>query len=132
MTNQHEILKAHKANSEERLRGLKSYVKELTDAAAKHGTDEALIHEDLTKAKTDIEYYEGQCEHCAKILGDDAASRRTFQVYKDAAGEWRWRLLAGNERIIADSGEGYQHRQDCLHGIELVKDSKDAQVEGGD
>jgi uncharacterized protein YegP (UPF0339 family) len=31
-----------------------------------------------------------------------------FYVYKDRAGEWRWRLRAsGNHKIIADSAESY-------------------------
>lgn len=31
-----------------------------------------------------------------------------FYVYRDAAGEWRWRLrAAGNHEIIADSAESY-------------------------
>jgi uncharacterized protein YegP (UPF0339 family) len=132
MTDNLEILKAQRAKFEERTRGLKSYVKELREMAAKHGTDEALIEEELTKANADIEFYEGQIGHVADVLNDSPTARRTFQVYKDTAGEWRWRLVAGNEQIIADSGEGYQHKQDCLHGIELVKDSKDVPVEGGD
>jgi uncharacterized protein YegP (UPF0339 family) len=131
MTDQREILKGQRDTFEEKVRGLKSYVKELTETAAKHGTDESLIHEDLTKARCDLEFYEGQVGQIAETLGD-AAARRTFQVYKDAKGEWRWRLVAGNERIIAVSGEGYHHRHDCLHAIELVKDSKEARVEGGD
>ena len=28
-------------------------------------------------------------------------------MYQDKAGEWRWRLLAPNGRILCDSGEGY-------------------------
>lgn len=131
MNDQRDILKTQRAKFEEQVRGLKSYVQELTDVAAKHGTDEALIHEDLAKARGDIEFYEGQAGQLAEALGD-ADTRRTFQVYEDAGGEWRWRLIAGNERIIAVSGEGYRHRQDCLHAIELVKDSKEAQVEGVD
>jgi uncharacterized protein YegP (UPF0339 family) len=131
MTDHRDILKGQRAKFEERARGLKSYVKELTEMAARNGTDEALIAEDLTKAKGDLEFYEGQVEHCAEALGD-ADAHRTFRVYKDAGGEWRWRLVAGNGRIIADSGEGYLHKQDCLHGIELVKDSKDVSVEDGD
>lgn len=131
MTDQREILKGQRARFEERVRGLKSYVKELTDAAAKCGTDEALIREDLTRAKGDIEFYEAQAGEISAALGD-AAARRTFQVYEDAKGEWRWRLVAGNERIIAVSGEGYRDKRDCLHGIELVKESKEAGVEGGD
>lgn len=53
----------------------------------------------------------------------------TYHVYKDAAGEWRWRLVATNKRTIADSGEGYDNKRDCLAAIELVKDSRDAPVE---
>ena len=33
-----------------------------------------------------------------------------FEVYEDAAGEWRWRLVHWNGNIIADSGEGYASR----------------------
>ena len=132
MTDNREIIKTQRAKFEERARGLKSYVKELTETAARHETDEALVEEDLAKARADLEFYEGQVEYCADALHDHPAARRVFQVYEDAAGEWRWRLVAGNERIIAASGEGYRDRHDCLHGIELVKDSKDARVEGGD
>ena len=31
-------------------------------------------------------------------------------VYKDAAGEWRWKALAENRKTVADSGEGYRNR----------------------
>lgn len=132
MTDQRGILKAQRAKFEDRARGLNSYIKELTEMAAKHGTDEALIAEGLTKAKGDLEFYERQIENCADALHDHPAARRVFRVYEDAAGEWRWRLVAGNERVIADSGEGYRDKRDCLHAIELVKDLKDARVEGAD
>jgi uncharacterized protein YegP (UPF0339 family) len=132
MTEQREILKAKRAKFEESTRGLKSYLKELRETAAKHGTDEALVEEDLRKASADLEFYECQVGNCADALADDPVARRTFQVYRDAAGGWRWRLAAGNGRLIAESGEGYQHKQDCLHGIELVKASADAQVEDGE
>ena len=132
MTDHREIFKAQRANLEERARGLKSYVKELTEMAARHGTDGTLIEEDLMKARADLEFCEVQAGYCAATLDDHPAARRVFRVYADAAGEWRWRLVAGNDRIIAESGEGYQDKQDCLHGIELVKDSKDARVEETD
>ena len=131
MNDQREIIKTQHTKFQERASGLKSYVKELTEMAARHETDPALIEEDLTKAKADLEFYEGQMGDCAAALDNHPAARRTFRVYEDAASEWRWRLVAGNERIIADSGEGYRDKQDCLHAIELVKDSKDARVEGG-
>ncbi len=132
MTDHREILKAQRTKCEEKARGLKSYLKELREMAARHGTDEALIEDDLTKASADLDYYESQMGHAAEALGDEPAARRTFRVYQDSAGEWRWRLAAGNGRLIAESGEGYRHRQDCLHGIELVKASADAQVTDGD
>ena len=44
-----------------------------------------------------------------------------FELYKDAKGEWRWRLIsAGNSKVIADSGEGYVARADCVRGLRLV------------
>lgn len=33
-----------------------------------------------------------------------------YQGYQDAAGEWRWRLVAENGRIVGDSGEGYTRK----------------------
>ena len=132
MSEERDNIKARRANYEVKARGLKTYVQELTDMAARHGTDGATIEDDLAKARADLEFYEGQMGHIADSLGDHPSARRVFQVYSDAAGEWRWRLVAGNDQIIATSGEGYRNRQDCLHGIEMVKDSQDAKVEGAD
>ncbi len=44
-----------------------------------------------------------------------------FQIFKDSAGEYRWRLRADNNEIIADSAEGYVRKPDCVHSIDLVK-----------
>jgi len=51
-----------------------------------------------------------------------------YVIYRDRANEWRWTLIAGNGRIISDSGEGYHNKQDCLHGIDLNKQSFSAPV----
>lgn len=51
-----------------------------------------------------------------------------YYVYRDSQGYWRWRLKATNGRIIADSGEGYANKADCLAGITLVKGSSAAPV----
>lgn len=45
----------------------------------------------------------------------------SFEVYQDAKEEFRWRLKAGNGKIIAVSSEGYKAKADCVKGIELVK-----------
>lgn len=52
----------------------------------------------------------------------------SFLIYKDAKGEYRWRYQASNTKIIADSGEGYKKRADCVRGIDLVKDSHNKPV----
>ena len=44
----------------------------------------------------------------------------TFEVYKDIAGEYRFRLKAPNGEIIAVS-EGYKAKKSCMNGIESVK-----------
>ncbi len=56
----------------------------------------------------------------------------TYELYRSGILRrgWRWRLVAGNGRIIANGGEAYNNRKDCLHGISLVKASGDAQIEG--
>jgi uncharacterized protein YegP (UPF0339 family) len=131
VNDQKQMLDTNRTTYEEKARCLKSYVSELTEMAKRHGTDEALIHDDLAKARGDIEFYEGEAKRMAESLSEEGA-RKSFRVYKDSAGEWRWRLVTGNGRIIADSGEGYEHRADCLHGVELVKDAKYAPVEDGE
>jgi uncharacterized protein YegP (UPF0339 family) len=52
----------------------------------------------------------------------------TFYTYLDADNQWRWYLMAGNGRKIANGGEGYFNYADCLHAIGLVKGSSTAQV----
>lgn len=44
------------------------------------------------------------------------------EFYRDDAGEWRWRAVAGNGETIADSAEGYKDLLDAEHGYELVRD----------
>ena len=44
-----------------------------------------------------------------------------FELYKDAKGEFRWRLIASNGQNIASSGEGYKSKESAKAGIESVK-----------
>lgn len=43
-----------------------------------------------------------------------------FEMYVDSAGEFRFRLIAPNNEIIAVS-EGYTSKDGCLNGIESVR-----------
>ena len=43
-----------------------------------------------------------------------------FEIYKDSAGKFRFRLKAPNGETIA-SGEAYESKDSCKNGIESVK-----------
>lgn len=45
-----------------------------------------------------------------------------FEIYKDKAGEFRFRLKAKNGQIIATS-EGYKAKASCMNGIESVRNN---------
>ncbi|WP_454657677.1 YegP family protein [Bosea beijingensis] len=51
-----------------------------------------------------------------------------YYLYQDANRQWRWTLYAANNLKIANSGEGYFNKADCLHAIGLVKGSFNAPV----
>ena len=58
----------------------------------------------------------------------EAVTNPTFEVYKDKAGEFRFRLKARNGEIIAVS-EGHKAKASCLNGIESVrKNAPEAEV----
>jgi len=50
-----------------------------------------------------------------------------FEIYKDKAGEFRFRLKASNGQIILAS-EGYKAKTSCKNGIESVR--KNSQSDG--
>ncbi len=47
-------------------------------------------------------------ESCKDAQGD------TWEIYKDRAGEWRWRRTARNGQIVGSANEGYVNRSDCI------------------
>lgn len=46
-----------------------------------------------------------------------------FKIYRDKAGEFRWTLLAPNNKIVADSSEGYTRREDVLRSVASLQTS---------
>ena len=53
----------------------------------------------------------------------DHAGKLKFEVFKDKAGEFRWRLKAANGAVLATAGQGYKEKADAKHGVELVQKS---------
>ena len=50
----------------------------------------------------------------------------TYEVFEDADGEYRWRLVAGNGEVMANSGEGYATREGAESAIERVRGYADS------
>lgn len=53
---------------------------------------------------------------------------KKYVIYRDTRWQWRWRYVAANGLIIGVSSESYVNKQDCLHSIELMKQSGTAPV----
>jgi len=52
--------------------------------------------------------------------GQESVGGSKFEVFEDSKNEFRFRLVAANEEIIAAS-QGYDAKASCLDGIESVK-----------
>jgi hypothetical protein len=48
-----------------------------------------------------------------------------IEFYTDKAGEHRWRVVASNGKIVADSGEGYINFSDCTDMARKLFTAKD-------
>jgi len=48
-------------------------------------------------------------------------ARYQLVIYRDRAGEFRWRFVAQNGKIIGDSGEGYTTRASAIRAARRLK-----------
>ncbi|MFP8954546.1 HVO_2922 family protein [Natrialbaceae archaeon A-arb3/5] len=80
-------------------------------AARADDADEASEGEAVVETGADIA---GLVEPAAET------SSAEFELYRDRADEWRWRLVHDNGNIIADSGEGYDRKAGARNGLESV------------
>lgn len=49
-------------------------------------------------------------------------------LYKDKAGECRWKLIAKNGKIIDASTEGFKTKWGCLNNLHLVKEAMYSEI----
>ena len=57
---------------------------------------------------------------------EPAAKEMKFEIYKDKADEFRWRLKAGNGAVLATAGQGYKAKADAKKGVDnLMKAGTD-------
>lgn len=79
-----------------------------SDAACKNGI--ASVQKNAPTAAVENQTVEGYTKE----------KNPKFEIYADKAGEFRFRLKAGNGQIIAVS-EGYTTLANCANGVESVK-----------
>jgi predicted RNase H-like HicB family nuclease/uncharacterized protein YegP (UPF0339 family) len=48
-------------------------------------------------------------------------AQATYEILRDASGQWGWHLVAATGRVIATSSERFKTKAECLEAIELVK-----------
>jgi uncharacterized protein YegP (UPF0339 family) len=61
---------------------------------------------------------------CGSTIGKRLSPRRPtmqFKIYRDHAGEFRWRLVAANEKTVADSAESYTRHEDAYRAAITVQ-----------
>ena len=55
-----------------------------------------------------------------RYLDVEKDSTMRFVIFKDTVGKYRWHLQDANNRILADSGQGYKDKLSCRHAIHLI------------
>jgi uncharacterized protein YegP (UPF0339 family) len=58
------------------------------------------------------------------VLAQKDKGKTTFEVYKDAKKEWRWRYKDG-DTVIATPGQGYKAKTAATKAIESIQSSVD-------
>ncbi|SDX79835.1 Uncharacterized conserved protein YegP, UPF0339 family [Halopenitus persicus] len=75
---------------------------------------------ELEETETRVRELEEELAATEGELESVRSSRARFELYEDAADEYRWRLRHRNGNVIADSGQGYSSRQKCQQGMHSV------------
>lgn len=87
----------------------------------------AAPHDDAEDAPSELDE-----QQVALPVGPTGAreSLARFEVFRDRADEWRWRLLHRNGNVIATGGEGYARKHGAENGLRSVmRNAEGARVE---
>src|SRR5512137_510262 len=85
-------------------------------------------YEQYTGAVNGIKSIQKNCQAPIEDLTVEGAPKvpnPKYQIYKDTSGEFRFRLKAANGEVIAQ-GEGYESKEGCLSGIEVLRKCRKA------
>ena len=43
-----------------------------------------------------------------------------IELYQDSSGEYRWRMFAGNGRVVGESHQGFGSKDNCEKNLQIV------------
>jgi uncharacterized protein YegP (UPF0339 family) len=72
-------------------------------------------------AAQDKKVKDGRATPSKKEDAKEAKGAATFELYKDSADEYRFRLRDGEGALLATSGKGYKTKADCQKAIEAIR-----------
>jgi uncharacterized protein YegP (UPF0339 family) len=58
----------------------------------------------------------------AAMVAEKPAGPISFELFKDAKKEYRWKLKAANGKVMAVSNDGYSTKASCQSAINLIKE----------
>jgi hypothetical protein len=71
-----DVLQDQLREYEEQVRGLRSYIRELTDQAAKHGTEKSEYETAVIEAEHNVKFYEDEIAHIKAEMGSGRGGGR--------------------------------------------------------
>jgi uncharacterized protein YegP (UPF0339 family) len=51
-----------------------------------------------------------------------------FEIYQDAAKDYRWRLKDGDGKVLATAGQGYKAKESAKNGVKLIQTEADSKL----
>ncbi|MFC7141852.1 HVO_2922 family protein [Halosimplex aquaticum] len=79
------------------------------------------LETELDEARSEAETGAAAQSELQATLDSLRKSQARFELYEDAAEQWRWRLRHRNGNVVADSGEGYTRKHNAQKGMQSVR-----------
>ncbi|MFC7140233.1 HVO_2922 family protein [Halosimplex aquaticum] len=92
---------------------------EAADVDGSEGGEDAGGPEDETTAEASASAPDAAAEPPVEAVAP-LVSQARFELFRDRANEWRWRLVHRNGNVIASSGEGYTRKHNAEKGLRSV------------
>jgi uncharacterized protein YegP (UPF0339 family) len=63
----------------------------------------------------------GSIDWTSSAIAADEANAPSVQIYLDKGGDFRWRMVSAEKKVIAESSLDYSDKQLCIKDLEYVQ-----------